>query len=188
MHERPQAGDVVTPHNLSVNRSDNSRRWIGCIGIVEKYPTPTHGVQVRFQWTDHPDWPDARFVYYPKDLELVRPSVSELERKARENEALSEKYAARAKQLRIKITEAEKAVRVRKIGEVWRLRATGGLFMVRSASWWESVQGIKLPVVRVRSEGVIGHSDTLMSVTDEDFLERFSYVGTMSELLSGVQC
>jgi hypothetical protein len=210
-----RVGDTVSPTALSVNFSTNSRRWIGCLGTVEKVPTPTQGVLVRFAWTDHPDWSDARFVYRPSDLELIssRGATKGIEEKIAKSERISSEYTEMARRLRAqrdaargieeKIAESVRLAakysemannlraqrdtlltRRRQIGQVWRAKVSGNLFLVRGATGAECEDGVEKPIVCIGSTrgDMICINDTLINMTDEDFYERFEYVGRIENM------
>lgn len=191
MSHRVMPGDIVIPHTKSVNYSQNSERWIGARGVVEKFPTATHGVQVSFEWPEHPDWAKARFVYWPANLELVsRPSttVENLSKKLTRVTELAQKFSEQADQLKIEIEDAKKTgIDTRKPGQVWRRRWSRTLWLVRFASLDERKQGIRFPLVAISRSDFCpvgpGVNDSLVNVTDEDFLEQFEYVGTMLSLV-----
>ena len=187
MNPKPKFGDLVIPHTLSVNSSSSSERWIGAVGSVVKYPTATGGVQVAFGWAEHPDWTRAYFVYWPKDLELVNrggAQIDALKERLSKANALAKRFTESAKALEAELDRRLREVRTREPGEVWQCKATGELWLVRLSSWTEpSSEG--LPMVRVYSplQPLRASSDSLSAVTDEDFLERYEYVGKIDEML-----
>lgn len=88
---------------------------------------------------------------------------------------------------KIALLSSELSPRLRAPGQVWRRRATGALWLVRYPTYLEREAGIVAPITRLAQDAAgtaaIGTNDLLENVTDDDFLDRFEYVGESSSML-----